>query len=132
MKTMLRAGVLLACLVPFAAHAEERAGDAALGAISGAIVFGPVGALAGALVGYTAGPDIARSWRVRSPDRRAKGQAIRSKPAAPKAAPATVARTAGTSRPAAAGTAAQPAGTAARTGGSTSSTTGIPPVQSLE
>jgi hypothetical protein len=45
--------------------AQERGGDAALGALSGAIVFGPVGAVAGALVGYTAGPSIARSWGMR-------------------------------------------------------------------
>jgi hypothetical protein len=44
---------------------ERRGGDAALGALSGAVVFGPVGALAGALVGYTAGPGIAQSWGVR-------------------------------------------------------------------
>jgi hypothetical protein len=44
---------------------ERRGGDAALGALSGAVVFGPVGALAGALVGFTAGPGIAQSWGVR-------------------------------------------------------------------
>ena len=52
-------------LVPSATMAQERGGDAALGALSGAIVFGPVGAVAGALVGYTAGPSIARSWGLR-------------------------------------------------------------------
>ena len=50
-------------LVPLTARAQERAGDAALGAVSGAIVFGPVGLVAGALVGFTAGPSISRSWR---------------------------------------------------------------------
>ena len=95
MKRMLTAGVLVACLVPFAANAEERAGDAALGAISGALVFGPMGAVAGALVGYTAGPDIARSWRLRSHERWPRGQSVhRTKPAAPKAAPATAAHSA--------------------------------------
>jgi hypothetical protein len=44
---------------------EHRGGDAALGAVSGAVVFGPVGALAGALVGFTAGPGIAHSWGLR-------------------------------------------------------------------
>jgi hypothetical protein len=44
---------------------EYRGGDAALGALSGAVVFGPIGALAGALVGYSAGPDIAHSWGLR-------------------------------------------------------------------
>ncbi len=47
-----------------AANAQERLGDAALGAVSGAVVAGPVGALAGGLVGLTAGPTIARSWGV--------------------------------------------------------------------
>ena len=47
------------------AMAQERAGDAALGALSGALVLGPVGAVAGALVGYTAGPSIASAWGVR-------------------------------------------------------------------
>jgi hypothetical protein len=48
--------------VPAAADAQERMGDAALGAISGAVVAGPFGAVAGGLVGWTAGPSIARSW----------------------------------------------------------------------
>lgn len=46
------------------AKAQSRAGDAALGAVSGAVVLGPVGAVAGALIGYTAGPAIAHSWGV--------------------------------------------------------------------
>src|ERR1700756_5707165 len=41
---------------------EHRPGDAALGALSGAVVLGPIGAVAGAVVGFTAGPSIARSW----------------------------------------------------------------------
>jgi hypothetical protein len=45
--------------------AQERAGDAALGALSGAVVLGPIGAVAGAVVGYTAGPSIAQSWGMR-------------------------------------------------------------------
>jgi hypothetical protein len=63
-KALITAVAMLAC-VPANALAQERAGDAALGALSGAVVLGPVGAVAGALVGYTAGPSIARSWGLR-------------------------------------------------------------------
>jgi len=49
-------------LMSSAAIAQERAGDAALGALSGAVVLGPIGAVAGAVIGYTAGPSISRSW----------------------------------------------------------------------
>ncbi|WP_194392207.1 hypothetical protein [Bradyrhizobium sp. CCBAU 51765] len=77
-KALITAVAILAC-VPASAFAQERAGDAALGAVSGAVVLGPVGAVAGALIGYTAGPSIARSWgmrgsqsaRPRQPPRRA-------------------------------------------------------------
>jgi hypothetical protein len=55
------AATLMLAAMP--AHAGERVGDAALGALSGAVVFGPVGLVAGAIVGYTAGPSIAQSWR---------------------------------------------------------------------
>jgi hypothetical protein len=86
-KALITAVAMLAC-VPVSAVAQERAGDAALGAVSGAVVLGPVGAVAGALIGYTAGPSIARSWGMRgsqsaghrSPPRRAA--ATRSPPRA--------------------------------------------------
>ena len=52
-------------LAPVAARAQERMGDAALGAVSGALVGGPVGLVAGGIVGFTAGPSIARSWGLR-------------------------------------------------------------------
>jgi hypothetical protein len=52
---------LLLVLVPSSVMAQ-RAGDAALGAVAGAVVLGPIGAVAGAFVGYTAGPSISRSW----------------------------------------------------------------------
>ena len=47
---------------PGIAAAQERVGDGALGAVAGAVVAGPFGALAGGLVGVSVGPDIARSW----------------------------------------------------------------------
>jgi hypothetical protein len=59
-KAFTTAALLLA-LAPSAALAQ-RAGDAALGAVAGAVVLGPIGAVAGAFVGYTAGPSISRSW----------------------------------------------------------------------
>src|ERR1700737_2211475 len=65
MRILLVAVLIAGSLVSFEASAQERAGDAALGAVSGAVVLGPVGAVAGALIGFTAGPSIARSWGVR-------------------------------------------------------------------
>ena len=62
MKKLLVAVLIAGSLVSFEARAQGRAGSAALGAVSGAIVLGPVGAVAGALIGFTAGPAIARSW----------------------------------------------------------------------
>src|SRR5207244_40882 len=66
--TMIRtfaAAAIIVALGASAAFAQHRAGDAALGALSGAVVLGPVGAVAGAVVGYTAGPAIAHSWGFR-------------------------------------------------------------------
>lgn len=63
-KALITAIVLLAG-IPASAAAQERAGDAALGAVSGAVVLGPVGAVAGAFIGYAAGPSIAQSWGLR-------------------------------------------------------------------
>jgi hypothetical protein len=67
MKKLLVAALIAASFVSFEAKAQGRAGDAALGAVSGAVVLGPVGAVAGAFIGYTAGPSIARSWGLRRP-----------------------------------------------------------------
>ncbi|WP_342722284.1 DNA-directed RNA polymerase subunit N [Bradyrhizobium sp. B097] len=53
-------------LIPSEAAEQHRGGDAALGALSGGIIFGPIGAVAGAVVGYTAGPSISHSLGVRS------------------------------------------------------------------
>jgi hypothetical protein len=64
MNKLLVAAVITGLFVSLQAKAQERAGSAAVGAVSGAVVLGPVGALAGAFIGYTAGPAIARSWGV--------------------------------------------------------------------
>lgn len=69
-----------------AAMAQERSTDAALGAVSGAIVLGPVGAVAGALIGYTAGPAISRSWGLRGRN----SQARQPRRVTTREAPATV------------------------------------------
>jgi len=78
-KAIAFAALGLSVMSSTALAGEHRGGDAALGALSGAVVFGPVGALAGALVGFTAGPGIARSWGIRGSGstrhaRRAAGQ----------------------------------------------------------
>jgi hypothetical protein len=65
MNKAVMAAIVMLAFVPAGAVAQERAGDAALGALSGAVVLGPIGAVAGAFVGYAAGPSIARSWGLR-------------------------------------------------------------------
>ena len=70
MRQFLAAMVIAISLAPMGAFAQERVGDAALGGLSGAIVFGPVGAVAGIVVGYAAGPGISRSWGLRRSDSR--------------------------------------------------------------
>jgi hypothetical protein len=57
-------------LIPAVASAQERLFDGALGAGAGALAFGPVGAVAGGLVGYTAGPNIANGLGVRRSNHR--------------------------------------------------------------
>ena len=57
--------VALLLTVSTAAGAGERATDTALGAVAGAVVLGPIGAAAGAFIGYTAGPSMSRAWGVR-------------------------------------------------------------------
>ncbi len=70
MKTLSVLAILTVALLPLAAHAGDRGTDAALGAVSGPVVFGPVGAVAGALVGFTAGPAIGHSWGLNGSPRR--------------------------------------------------------------
>jgi len=133
--------VLLAAalpLAPSAALAAERVGDAALGALSGGVVLGPFGAVAGAVVGYTTGPDIAHAWGLRpSPHHRRTRSASAAAPA-PKARPTPLPRPrpdavpsarspAPIPRPDAAPSARSPAPIRAAAGGAP-----MPPVQSLE
>src|SRR5712692_3672103 len=84
MKKIVIAAVVSLAFVPMGATAQERGGDAALGAISGAVVFGPIGAVAGALVGYTAGPSIARSWGLRGSSRRDSQARVKTRAASPR------------------------------------------------
>ncbi len=74
MRKIVVAAVIGVMCIPSATLANERVGDAALGALSGVVVLGPIGAAAGAVIGYTAGPAIAGSWGVRrsEPRRSAK------------------------------------------------------------
>jgi hypothetical protein len=67
MKTAIASAILAAslALAPLPASAHERVGDAAIGAAAGAVVLGPVGAVAGGVIGYTAGPGIANEWGLR-------------------------------------------------------------------
>jgi hypothetical protein len=62
MKKEIAGASLFLTLMCSPVMAGERATDAALGAVSGAVVLGPVGAVAGAVIGYTAGPSISSSW----------------------------------------------------------------------
>jgi hypothetical protein len=106
MKKAIPSFALALALMSPAVRAGERTGDAALGAVSGALVLGPIGAVGGAVVGYTAGPSISHSWglhrssaprqarRAASPDARvpagdsqpAPNQSAPKDPAVPQAA----------------------------------------------
>jgi len=105
---------------------EHRGGDAALGALSGAVVLGPIGAVAGAVVGYTAGPSIAHAWGFRrgsTAHQRARQVRQETQMAPAQASPAQVTPTTATVP---ATSLARPAATA-RTASSRP-----PPVQGLE
>jgi hypothetical protein len=66
MQRLLLVTALIAALAaPTVVYAQERAVDGALGAVAGAVVLGPLGLVAGAAVGVTAGPSIASSWGLR-------------------------------------------------------------------
>jgi len=53
--------LVVGLLIPTAAGAGERLLDGALGAASGALLFGAPGLVAGGVIGYVAGPRISRS-----------------------------------------------------------------------
>lgn len=96
MNKPLVATLIAVSFISFEARAQERAGSAALGAVSGAVVLGPVGAVAGALIGYTAGPAIAHSWGVgrsapRSRAQRGVQRAVQTGPGSHEQAAAKVA-----------------------------------------
>jgi hypothetical protein len=95
---------------------EHRGGDAALGALSGAVVLGPIGAVAGAVVGYTAGPSIAHGLGFRH-----------TRSAARRARPTHHPEVAAAPRPATNAAAPAPAPVPR-----TAETTTMPPVQGLE
>lgn len=135
----MKASILAAALMlPFAASsalAQERAGDAALGALSGAVVLGPIGAVAGAVVGYTAGPSISRSWGMRhDTTRRTKRSAASSGRAVPRqvaqGSPVGAKRVA--QNPAPAPRAGAPAAAAAPAPASAPAATSMPPVQGFD
>ena len=69
-KTIAAAAIAagLAC-APNVALAD-RAVNTGLGVGAGLVVFGPVGAVVGGVIGYTAGDGIARSWGMSRPHRR--------------------------------------------------------------
>lgn len=121
--------LLFATVLPFAstsAIAGERTGDAALGALSGALVLGPVGAVAGAVVGYTTGPDIAHAWGLRSsPHRRTRTASAAAPPPRANSAPMPK------PRPHAAPSAQAPSARAP-TPTRSAATAAMPPAQSLE
>ncbi len=83
MRKFLAVAVIVSAIIAFDARAQERASDAAIGAVSGAVVLGPVGAVAGAFIGYTAGPSISRSWGIRRSSSRPRVQRASQTNAAP-------------------------------------------------
>jgi hypothetical protein len=132
MKKTIASVALSLVLMSSTAMAEERPGDAALGAVSGAVVLGPIGAVAGAVIGWTAGPSISHSWglhRASAPrhTRRAASPNARVSTGDSQPAPNPSAPNQSAPKDQAAPQAAAPAQPSATT---TASTT--PPVQPLE
>jgi hypothetical protein len=61
MKKVLACAVVAVGLFPFTVQAGERVLDGGLGAAAGGAAFGWPGVVAGGLVGYVKGPDIAHT-----------------------------------------------------------------------
>ena len=122
-KTLAIAATSLLLISSQARADEHRPGDAALGALSGAVVFGPIGAVAGAVVGYTAGPSIAHSWGFRH----SQSAARRSKAARRAAVPTEASEARAQPMPPSEAHASMPAPPAPKT-----ASTAPPPVQTLE
>jgi hypothetical protein len=59
--------VLLSTLMLAPVAAGERLGDGAMGALAGAAVAGPVGLVAGGVIGYAAGPNISERLGINKP-----------------------------------------------------------------
>jgi hypothetical protein len=125
-KTIAIAALTLSLISSQALADEHRGGDAALGALAGAVVLGPVGAIAGAAVGYTAGPSIAHSWGFRR-----SGSAARRTRSAQQQTQASDTRPAIAAPGPAAASAPQAAAQAPARSPKTASTA-LPPVQGLE
>ncbi|WP_024515335.1 hypothetical protein [Bradyrhizobium sp. Tv2a-2] len=133
MNKMIAMTALGLSLISSAAVAAERTTDAAIGAVSGAVVFGPIGAVAGALVGYSAGPSISHSWssgRARAAHQRTKTNAQEARASA-----SANQQTAGDRMSAPSPVTAPPSSAQATTANTSTANTGAPgapPVQTLE
>lgn len=62
-KLLVAALALGMSLASAEAYADNRAVDGVLGAGAGALVFGPVGLVAGGVIGFAAGPSISCGMR---------------------------------------------------------------------
>jgi hypothetical protein len=128
-KTIAIAAISLALISSQARADEHRGGDAALGALSGAVVLGPIGAVAGAVVGYTAGPSIAHSWGFRHSHSARRTRAARQA-APPAEAPTPAPEARGQAMPPSDAHASMP--TPQAPGVPKTASTAPPPVQTLE
>src|ERR1700753_4148482 len=101
MKWKVAFSILALSIATQASADEHRGGDAALGALSGAVVLGPIGAVAGAVVGYTGGPANAHAWGFRrgGASHRRTRQVRQEAQASPAEVTPTTATVASTSQP---------------------------------